>query len=164
MRTRTDAARRRALGTRSGFTLVEVAASVAILGGVIVGILVARNNALTAHAEANQILACTRLCAGQVAALRGGFAHEGEGVLVTPSGTFEWRITASALPAETAATALTAYEVVVWPVTPAAPAGDAASGDSTPPPTVAPADAECAASAMLWLPAKPAPAQGPGTP
>ncbi len=163
MRTSANAAAGRAFGGPRGFTLVEVAASVAILGGVIVGILVARNNALTAHAEANQILACTRLCAAQVAALRGGFAREGEGVFVTPSGTYEWRITCSAPPAATTATALTAYEVVVWPAAPAAPPADEAAGDA-PPPAVEPLDEPCAASATLWLPAKHAPAQGMETP
>ena len=161
MRSRANAALKRAFCGPRGFTLVEVAASVAILGGVIVGILVARNNALVAHAEAGQILACTRLCAAQVAALRAGYAGEGEGVFVTPSGTYEWRITASALPEDTTSTALTAYDVTVWPAT---PARDNATADSASPQAVEQPDEQCVASAILWLPAKPAPAKGTGTP
>jgi type II secretory pathway pseudopilin PulG len=156
MRNRAHAAFRRSVRGPLGFTLVEVAASVAILGGVIVGILVTRNNALAAHAEAGQILACTRMCAAQVAALRAGYAGEGEGVFVTPSGTYEWRITASALPEEATSPALTAYDVTVRPATPAR--GDA-TGDSASPQPVEQPDEQCSASAMLWLPAKPAPAK-----
>jgi hypothetical protein len=141
-------------GAALGFTLVEAAASVALLGGVIVAILVARNNALEAHTEADQILACTRLCAAEVAGLRAGFAGEGTGVLVTPSGKYEWRITASAVPEDAAATVLTAYEVTVRP---APLALEDAGEDSTPAQAVEPPDEQCVASAILWLPAKPAP-------
>ena len=156
MRISPDAALGRALGGPRGFTLVEVAASVAILGGVILGILVSRNNALLAHAEADQILACTRLCAAQVAALRAGFAGEGAGEFSTPSGKYEWRITASAPQEEAASTALTAYEVTVRP----APVPlDNATGDSATAQAVEQPDEQCIASAILWLPAKPAPAK-----
>lgn len=141
---------------RGGFTLLEVAASVAILGGVILGILVARNRALEAHTQADQILACTRLCAAEVAGLRAGFAGEGEGVFVTPSGRYEWRITASALPEGAPATALTAYEVTVRP---APVALEDATDDSAPPQVVEQPDEQCVASAILWLPARPAPAK-----
>jgi type II secretory pathway pseudopilin PulG len=171
MRTRAGAALRRFLFGPRGFTLVEVAASVAILGCMILGILVARNNALGAHARADQILTCTRLCAGQVAALRAGCVGAGQGWLVTPSGTYEWRITASAPPEDSTATALTPYNVAVWPAPAAAaskPAGDDAIGDiESPPPAEPPADQpdeQCGASAILWLPAKPGPAGGTGTP
>jgi hypothetical protein len=135
---------------------VEVAASVAILGGVILGILVARNRALTAHAEADQILACTRLCAAQVAALRAGFAGDGEGELVTPSGKYEWRITSFALPEDATATALTAYVVTVRPAP--LPCGSA-TGDPASSQAEEQPDEPGRASAILWLPAKPAPAK-----
>ncbi len=149
---------------RRGFTLVEVAASVAILGGVIVGILVARNHALEAHVQAAQILACTRLCAAQVAGLRAGFAGEGGGVIVTPSGTYEWRITASALPEDASAAPLTAYEVTVRPAS--VPVGSATgdSADSASPQVAEQPDEECFASATLWLPGKSAPARGTRAP
>jgi len=154
MRVRADTTLRRPLRGPRGFTLVEVAASVAILGGVIMGILVARNRALEAHAEAGQILACTRLCAAQVAALRAGFAREGAGEIVTPYGAYEWRITASAVQEDSASAALTAYEVTVRP---AAVVLDNATGDSTTSKVIEQPDEECFASAILWLPAKPAP-------
>jgi type II secretory pathway pseudopilin PulG len=144
-----------------GFTLVEVAASVAILGGVILGILIARNNAMAAHGEADQILVCTRLCAAQVAALRAGCAGEGEGRFVTPSGTYQWRITLSAPPEDSTAAALTAYEVAVWP---AAPASDDTAKDSASPPTIEQPDEERGAAAILWLPSKPAAAGATRTP
>jgi prepilin-type N-terminal cleavage/methylation domain-containing protein len=153
MRNKAAAALRGRPWARRGFTLVEVAASVAILGGVILGILIARNNALAAHVEADQILRCTRLCAAQVAALRAGFAREGQGRIVTPSGTYQWRITASPL-VDSTATELTAYNVVVWPVPPAAPGKsdrDEATGDSASPPPAGEPDEECSASAVLWL-------------
>jgi hypothetical protein len=130
---------------------VEVAASVAILGGVILGILVARNNALEAHTQADQILACTRLCAAEVAGLRAGFAGEGAGVIATPAGTYEWRITASAVSEDAAVTDLTAYEVTVRP---AAVPLDNATEDSMPSQAVEQPDEQCVASATLWLPAK----------
>ncbi len=161
MRSRANAAPGRALRRPGAFTLVEVAASVAILGGVIVGILVARNNALEAHTQADQILACTRLCAAQVAGLRAGFAGEGGGVFVTPSGTYEWRITASAISEDATAAALTAYEVTVRP---AAVSFDNATGDSVSAQAVEQPDEQCVASAILWLPAKSAPARGTRTP
>jgi hypothetical protein len=161
MRNSADAAFRRSVRGPLGFTLVEVAASVAILGGVIVGILIARNNALVSHGEADQILACTRLCAAQVAALRAGCAGVGEGKFVTPSGTYEWRITSSALPAGPAATALTAYVVAVWPAT---PARENATGDSASAQPAEQPDRECGAFVTLWLPAQSAPAAGMGTP
>jgi type II secretory pathway pseudopilin PulG len=156
MRSKANAALRRVLRRPRGFTLVEVAASVAILGGVILGILVARNRALTAHAEADQILACTRLCAAQVAALRAGFASEGEGKFVTPSGKYEWRITAFALPKDAASTDLTAYLVTVRP---APLPRDSATGDPASSQDDEQPDEPGLASAILWLPAKPAPAK-----
>jgi hypothetical protein len=156
MRSRADAALSRRLDGPRGFTLLEVAASVAILGGVILGILVARNHALEAHTQADQILACTRLCAAQVAGLRAGFAGEGEGVFVTPSGAYQWRITASAPPEDVPATGLTAYEVTVRP---ASVVLDNATDDSAPPQVVEQPDEQCVASAILWLPARTAPAK-----
>jgi hypothetical protein len=124
---------------------------VAILGGVIVALLVARNNALAAHIEADQILACTRLCAAQVAALRAGAASEGQGRLMTPSGIYIWRITRSVIPPEAAATDLAGYDVAVWPAPPAAT--DAAADSASPQPVEQP-DTECGAFVTLWLPAR----------
>jgi type II secretory pathway pseudopilin PulG len=167
MRTSAEAALRRFLCGPRGFTLVEVAASVAILGGMILGILVARNNALEAHARADQILSCTRLCAGQVAALRAGCVGAGQGWLVAPSGTYEWRITVSAPPEDSTATALAPYNVAVWPAPVAATsklAGDDAMGDLESPPPADQPDEQYAASVILWLPAKPGAAGGRGTP
>jgi hypothetical protein len=137
---------------------VEVAASVAILGGVILGILVARNRALAAHAEADQMLSCTRLCAEQVAALRAGLAGAGGGEVATPSGRFEWRITISTMAEDPTTAALTAYHVTVRP---ARVFSDHAAADSAP--AQADADDEIddprGASVTLWLPPKPVPAK-----
>ena len=74
-----------------GFTLVEVAASAAILGGIVVGLLLIQSRALRMYALAKEFMTSTRLCASQVTALRAGLASEGEGEFFHPAG-YTWRI------------------------------------------------------------------------
>ena len=105
-----------------GLTLVEVAVSVAILGGVIVGLLLARARAQESYNTANEVMISTRLCASQVARLRARLADEGEGVFSQPSG-YTWRIARSALP--DAECGLDAYEIHVTPAS-----GEEAGGAS----------------------------------
>lgn len=99
------------------FTLVEVVASLAILGVVIVGLMAARDRAAAAHAAASQMMTCTRLCASQAAALRAGEAFEGRGRFDAPEG-YEWRIERRPAPYSDMPR-LRAYEVTVLP-----PSGD----------------------------------------
>ena len=104
--------------------------SVAIMGGLIVGLLLARARGERTHAMANEMLACTEICASQVAALRADIAREGQGTFAYPQG-YEWSIVRTALP-DNAPKRLRAYEVSVRP-----PAGGETSG----------------VSAVVWLPA-----------
>lgn len=158
MRNKANAALRRVRCGPRAFTLVEVAASVAILGSVILGILLARNRALEAHAEADQILACARLCATQVAALRAGCADLGKGEWETPSGRYEWRIRPAALPEDAASMALRAFEVSVRPAH-AARVGATGESESAQSDEQEQPDDPRGASVILWLSAKPVPAK-----
>ncbi len=97
----------------SGFTLVEVAASLAILASVIVGLLVAQARTQRMCALARDIMFCTRLCSSQVAALRADLVGEGEGEFFDPAG-YTWRITRMEPPTD-AAHQLEAFEVRVVP-------------------------------------------------
>ena len=76
---------------RDGFTLLEVAVSVAILGGVLGGMLVAQSRATLAFGVARDTLSGATLCASRVAALRAGVAGPGQGVFTAPSG-FRWSV------------------------------------------------------------------------
>ena len=76
---------------RRAFTLVEVAAAVAIVGIVVTGLLLARVRAQRAFAVAKEVTICTELCASRVSALRAGLAGEGEGEFDNPEG-YTWRI------------------------------------------------------------------------
>ena len=108
-----------------GLTLVEVAVAVAILGGVIVGLLLARARAQESYNIANEVMTSTRLCASQVARLRARLVDEGEGVFSQPSG-YTWRIARSAAPdVEGAAGGLDVYEIHVIPAS-----GEEAGGAS----------------------------------
>jgi prepilin-type N-terminal cleavage/methylation domain-containing protein len=109
---------RHAWRTRRGFTLVEVVASLAILGAVVVGLLTLRDRATAAHAAAAQMLTCTRLCSTKAAELRAGRAFEGRGTFDAPEG-YEWRIE-RLVPPYADMPRLAAYEVIVLP-----PSGDA---------------------------------------
>ena len=104
-----------------GFTLVEVAVSIAILGSVIVGLLVARGRSQHAFRVAKEVMICTRLCASRVAALRARLIGEGAGESLNPEG-YSWRITRTVLP-DGAPDGLQAYEVSVM-----APASHADAG------------------------------------
>ena len=103
--------RRSRLILHSAFSLIEVAASVAIMGGVIVGLLLARSRSLESHRSAREIMTCTRICASRVAALRAGLAGTGEGPCSYPEG-YRWTITPAELP-EDATSGLRGYEVHV---------------------------------------------------
>jgi len=115
---------------RTGFTLVEVAVSVAILGSVLTSLLVARGRAIQACSVAVETITAARLCASQAAALRGRMIGEGGGEFTRPSG-YTWYVARSALP-EDAPEGLDAFTLRVAP-----PSGNLAS----------------AAAITLWLPA-----------
>ena len=112
--------RRFRLGSRA-FTLLEAVAALAILGGVIVGLLLSRQRALDAARSARELLTCTRLCASRLALLRAGQLAEGEGDFASPEG-FSWRVETATLP-DDAPEGLAAFRVSVSP-----PSADAASG------------------------------------
>lgn len=132
--------RRRDPSGSFAFTLVEVVASVAIMGGVIVGLLMARSRAVKAHQAARELMTCTRLCASRVASLRAGLAGAGAGSFARPEG-YRWTITPAELP-KGAPEDLRAYQVHV-----------------TAPSTRA---SRCSVSATVWLlPTKPAEEDGP---
>lgn len=96
-----------------GFTLFEVVASVAILGGVVVGLLAIQQRAQGACRLAQEIMTCTRLCAAQVALLRAGRLDRGEGEFTEPDG-YTWQITSGVLPADVP-DGLSAFRVRVSP-------------------------------------------------
>ena len=96
-----------------GLTLIEVGVSVAILGGVVVGLLAVRARALGSSVTANEMMTCSRLCASQVTQLRAGLLGEGEGTFARPAG-YTWEITRSTLP-EDAPVGLDPYEIRVTP-------------------------------------------------
>lgn len=114
---------------RAGFTLVEVAVAVAILGSVITSLLVARGRAIQACRVAVETITAARLCASQAAALRGRVIGEGAGEFTRPPG-YSWQVARSALP-EGAPEGLDAFTLRVMP-----PSGNLAS----------------AAAITLWLP------------
>jgi len=101
----------RRLRCSPGFTLIEVAASIAILGGVIAGLLVARTRAQETCRAAKEVMICTRSCAARVAALRARLVAEGEGEVLDAEG-YSWRITRTVLP-EDAPDGLEAFDVLV---------------------------------------------------
>lgn len=96
----------------SGFTLLEVVVALALLGGVMAGLLAARVRAQHAHAVADQMMTCTRLCADRVAAFRAGVVDAGEGEFPSPAG-YHWRI--AGVSGETPKD-VAAYEIVVYPI------------------------------------------------
>ena len=102
-----------ALHRTGGFTLVEVAASVAILGGVIVALLAARGRSVEAHAAALRAMTASRLCASQAALLRAGLVSEGRGGFPQSPG-YSWAIRRQPLTDDMPA-GLRAYEVTVSP-------------------------------------------------
>lgn len=75
----------------AGFSLLEVLAAVAIVGGVIVGVLAARQRAQASCLAAHRVTTSTRLCHSVIARLRAGQVGEGEGVFDGPGG-WRWRI------------------------------------------------------------------------
>ena len=106
---------------RAAFSLLEVIVSIAILGGVITALLVARSRAQETHIIAAQMLTATRLAASRAALVRGGTLGPGEGEFKEPSG-FRWRVTAIP-PVEGGAKDLRMMEVSVWPESHEAEAG-----------------------------------------
>ena len=106
-------------GRRSGFTLVEVAAAVAILGLVCAGLLVARARAVQATGRAGRILTAVRLCQGRVADLKAGIAQPGSGPFPDDEG-YTWSIVEED-PPHGAPPGLSAFTVTVSP-----PPGEAA--------------------------------------
>ena len=122
---------------RAAFTLIEVAAALAILGGVIASLLAARTRAMRTHYAARDTMACTRICADLAAHLRAGLAGTGTGVSSRPPG-YRWAITIAEVP-EDAPPGLLGYQVCVTPASP----DSAASAASV--------------SAVVWV----RPSQGP---
>jgi len=108
-------AERHEFHVRRGFTLVEVVASLAILGAVVVGLLTLRDSATAAHAAAAQMLTSTRLCSSKAAELRAGRAFEGRGRYESPEG-YEWRVE-QLVPPHADMPQLKAYAVTVLPPT-----------------------------------------------
>jgi len=98
---------------RRAFTLVEVAASVAIVGLVVTGLLLARVRAQRAFGVAKEVTVCTELCASRISALRAGLAGEGEGEFVNPDG-YTWRIVELAMD-ESAPEGVRGFEVHIMP-------------------------------------------------
>ncbi len=96
---------------RAAFTLVEVAAAVAILAIVCTGLLLARTRAVQATGRAGRILTAVRLCASRVAALRAGLAEPGSGRFQDPQG-YQWTI-AEEPPPDDAPRGLRAFSVSV---------------------------------------------------
>ena len=96
---------------RGSFTLIEVAVSIAILGGVIAGMLVARGRALANARLAQETMTCSRLCASRVAAFRAGLVAQGEREVSNAQG-YSLRITRGTLP-DDAPAGLEAYEISV---------------------------------------------------
>ena len=98
---------------RTGFTLVEVGVSIAILGTVLAALLVARGRSVRAYRVAAETMTAARLCASQAAALRAGVIGEGAGEFARPAG-YTWRIARSELP-EDAPEGLKAFTIRVMP-------------------------------------------------
>jgi len=101
--------------------MVEVVAALAIAGGVIVGVLFARDRAVTACASARATMASARIGASLAARLRVGEIGEGAGV-VEEQGEFGWWIVRDAL-ASGAPETVRAYTIEVLP-----PNGDVLNG------------------------------------
>ena len=99
--------------TRWAFTLVEVAASVAIVGIVVTGLLLARVRAQRAFGVARTVTICSELCASRISALRAGLAGEGAGEFVNPEG-YTWQIVERAMD-ESAPEGVRGFEVHVMP-------------------------------------------------
>jgi len=97
----------------AGFTLLEVIVSIAILGGVITALLVARSNAQETHLIASQMLTATRLASSRAALLRAGTMGPGEGAFIEPVG-YRWRVTAIP-PVEGGRKDVRMYVLTVWP-------------------------------------------------
>ena len=95
----------------AALTLVELGASVAILGAVIASLLVARVRAQRTLAEARDMDACTELCGSVVAAVRAGVISEGEGTSSSVEGG-RWLVRKTD-PPDDAPDGLAAYEVTV---------------------------------------------------
>jgi len=98
---------------RSGLTLLEVVLSIAILGGVVVGVLKIRQRAQESAQLARGNLICTRLCADQAALLRAGELGEGEGSCDHPQ-PHVWTVAREPL-ADDMPKGLSAYRVSVRP-------------------------------------------------
>jgi len=98
----------------SAFTLLEVLAAVAILGGVVVGVLLACQRARGVGVSANTTMTCARLCASLAARARRPGADLDEARFETPAG-YTWFVTPESLP-EGAPKGLEALRVSVVPV------------------------------------------------
>jgi len=105
----------------NAFTMVEVVAALAIAGGVIVGLLFARDRAVETCASARATAASARLCAALAARVRAGEIRESAGV-AEEHGEFLWRVVTEGRPAA-APEAVRAYKVEVLP-----PNGDTLNG------------------------------------
>ena len=98
---------------RAAFTLLEVIVSIAILGGVITALLVARSSAQETHLIAAEMMTATRLANSIAAQVRAGVQPVGEGAYKEPFG-YRWRVTALPTP-DGGRKELRMYEVRVGP-------------------------------------------------
>ncbi|MCD6415313.1 MAG: prepilin-type N-terminal cleavage/methylation domain-containing protein [Planctomycetes bacterium] len=114
--------RRRACAERrGGFTLLEVAASVAILGIVLATLLVAHGRSIQSYRVAAETMTAAHVCASQAAELRAHIIGEGTGECFARNARYRWRIALAQLP-EDAPEGLEAFTIRVSP-----PSGDAES-------------------------------------
>ncbi len=98
------------VGARA-FTLIEVVAALAIIGGAIVGLLALRERAQQNAVLAREVFTSARLCASCVDAFRAGILDLGEGEFEAAPG-YGWSIAEEAAPTD-APTGLGAYRVNV---------------------------------------------------
>ncbi len=104
---------RRPAERRAAFTLVEVMVSVAIIGSVLAGLLVARGRSVEAHRVAVETMTAARLCSSQAALLRADLLGEGSGTFDNPAG-YTWQVRRTD-PPEAAPQGLLSFEVSVAP-------------------------------------------------
>ena len=98
-----------------GFTLVEVAVSIAILGSVIAALLVARARAVRAFRSAQERTHCARLAASIAAGARSDSMSIVRGRFSQPAG-YEWEIDRQDMDDDTLPKGLRIVRVAVTPL------------------------------------------------